>query len=140
MRRVIYIASISLVLLLVLSCVGVLEDVDSCANTSRIRVRRRILGIPVSEEIHHTEESQWLVDEFGIDGPTNYEDYLLRPPYLPIVSTPGGNWLILRSIKDVYDRHPEARPEIKQYVQHVFSSPSPVIDGRFVRDLHDRYP
>ena len=140
MRRVIYIASISLVLLLVLSCVGVLEDVDSCANTSRIRVRHRILGIPVSEQIHHTEESQWLVDEFGIDGPTNYEDYLLRPPYLPIVSTPGGNWLVLRSIKDIYDRHSEARPEIKRYLQSAFSSSSVDIDGKFVSELRNRYP
>jgi hypothetical protein len=104
------------------------KDIDYCIYTSRSRTTWRFMGIPLVIREESGSIPNWLNSEFGITGPVKYKDYLSFPFVLPVCSTPPGNWLVLRRLKQLYEEKPELRNNIRNYLQPLYKSENPSID------------
>jgi hypothetical protein len=97
---------------------GTTVEVDYCLYTAANITRVRILGVPVYVS-HDDGFRTWLENDVGVHLGSNFVNYVRFHPLFAYASTPPGNWLMLRSAKTMYDKHPEARSVIQELLKKV---------------------
>jgi hypothetical protein len=102
---------------------GFWDDIDYCANTSARISTLRFFGIPIKVE-RGSGYRDWLEDDLGIYLPEDYVNYISCPMLFPVALTPPGNWLSLRNTKRLYDKYPDKRELIKNYLKKLENRPS----------------
>lgn len=88
----------------------------------------RVWGLPIWVS-KHGGYRPWLENEIGLHLASDYVDYLDCHLLFPRASTPPGNWLALRSAKQIYDDHPAARDHVRKVLLRLESRVPPLLNS-----------
>jgi hypothetical protein len=112
---------------------GLREDVDYCVYTAEWRSCYRVWGVPVPFTWTHDDSCRvWIEHDLGVSLPQHYVDHLNYHPIFVASSSPPGNWLYLRNLRQIYDRDPRSHAEVAEVVRAVSLRAPP----RFIPDDH----
>ncbi len=133
-----YLSVVLLAVLVIVFGTGVQEY--CCFRTAHIKYTRKIAFIPINSHYKDSEVSKWLADEFNITERGPYKRAMMVHTFFSsdsVIGTPPGMWLVLKSLKNHYERHPELRDQIRECITDAHLNHSGVISRQEFRKIEE---